>query len=447
MWAPAACLLLSSLSLSWSDQQSPLRKSQAQVFRMFTAPKDQCQQVCRDPAPTAGVRRGQLFCSPGELQRCIILDCPQLALCQNASSWEIQELVTEFESDHEKWNLTTTENWRALSESGTSPAPAYNQTAGQPTELSQTPHPLTGAHGNQTELGSSPPNSTNLGISAAPGNSSLGPISVTTGRPLATLTPQVLRATEEASTEPALTQRTQAGPAPLPATQDHDGSRNTTAGVTVPEPKAANGSAGDPRSQALTTPSEGSPTQGALTPTKAGSVGMPSDPQVVGTTPSLTLPSSQTSAATFRSTPPLSTSTRAESSPKPEAAPSTPQATDPGTTPTAILTSAARAAESPGPSQVPESTPFPTGPRPVSPTVPEPSLETGTESQYVPIVTSPLAQYLVKKNLLLAVLFAGTFLFLAVLVLLAMQAYESYKKKDYTQVDYLINGMYADSEM
>lgn len=28
-----------------------------------------------------------------------------------------------------------------------------------------------------------------------------------------------------------------------------------------------------------------------------------------------------------------------------------------------------------------------------------------------------------------------------------MQAYESYKKKDYTQVDYLINGMYVDSEM
>nr|KAF6342557.1 hypothetical protein mPipKuh1_001633 [Pipistrellus kuhlii] len=26
-------------------------------------------------------------------------------------------------------------------------------------------------------------------------------------------------------------------------------------------------------------------------------------------------------------------------------------------------------------------------------------------------------------------------------------AYENYKKKDYTQVDYLINGMYADSEM
>uniref|UniRef100_A0A8C9K4N4 Uncharacterized protein n=1 Tax=Panthera tigris altaica TaxID=74533 RepID=A0A8C9K4N4_PANTA len=26
-------------------------------------------------------------------------------------------------------------------------------------------------------------------------------------------------------------------------------------------------------------------------------------------------------------------------------------------------------------------------------------------------------------------------------------AYESYRKKEYTQVDYLINGMYADSEM
>ena len=41
----------------------------------------------------------------------------------------------------------------------------------------------------------------------------------------------------------------------------------------------------------------------------------------------------------------------------------------------------------------------------------------------------------------------GVTLFITVLILFALQAYESYRKKDYTQVDYLINGMYADSEM
>lgn len=51
------------------------------------------------------------------------------------------------------------------------------------------------------------------------------------------------------------------------------------------------------------------------------------------------------------------------------------------------------------------------------------------------------------KTILLVVLLLGVTLFITVLVLFALQAYESYKKKDYTQVDYLINGMYADSEM
>lgn len=49
-------------------------------------------------------------------------------------------------------------------------------------------------------------------------------------------------------------------------------------------------------------------------------------------------------------------------------------------------------------------------------------------------------------SLLLALLL-GVLFFIAVVVLFAVQAYESYRKKDYTQVDYLINGMYADSEM
>lgn len=70
-----------------------------------------------------------------------------------------------------------------------------------------------------------------------------------------------------------------------------------------------------------------------------------------------------------------------------------------------------------------------------------------TDNEYLVIAAEPLTQYLVDKSSLLAVLLVGTFFFLTVIVLFLMQAYESYKKKDYTQVDYLINGMYADSEM
>lgn len=69
------------------------------------------------------------------------------------------------------------------------------------------------------------------------------------------------------------------------------------------------------------------------------------------------------------------------------------------------------------------------------------------DNDYVLIAAEPLTQYLVDKSSLLAVLLVGTFFFITVIVLFLMQAYESYKKKDYTQVDYLINGMYVDSEM
>ncbi|XP_068539475.1 uncharacterized protein C11orf24-like [Anas acuta] len=70
-----------------------------------------------------------------------------------------------------------------------------------------------------------------------------------------------------------------------------------------------------------------------------------------------------------------------------------------------------------------------------------------TNNDYLLIAAEPLTQYLVDKSSLLAVLLFGTVFFITVIVLFLMQAYESYKKKDYTQVDYLINGMYADSEM
>lgn len=74
------------------------------------------------------------------------------------------------------------------------------------------------------------------------------------------------------------------------------------------------------------------------------------------------------------------------------------------------------------------------------------SCQPSTQGQHLVVTTKPLPLS-PNRSLLLAVLLLGVTLFFTVLVLFALQAYESYKKKDYTQVDYLINGMYADSEM
>ncbi|KAM5316979.1 uncharacterized protein C11orf24 homolog isoform 1-T4 [Glossophaga mutica] len=75
------------------------------------------------------------------------------------------------------------------------------------------------------------------------------------------------------------------------------------------------------------------------------------------------------------------------------------------------------------------------------------SCQLSTQGQYLVVTTNPLPLSPVNRSALLAVLLLGVTLFVTVLVLFALQAYESYKKKGYTQVDYLINGMYADSEM
>ncbi|XP_071974090.1 uncharacterized protein C11orf24 homolog isoform X1 [Engystomops pustulosus] len=70
-----------------------------------------------------------------------------------------------------------------------------------------------------------------------------------------------------------------------------------------------------------------------------------------------------------------------------------------------------------------------------------------SDEDVIVIVAEEVTKRVQNTSFLLAVLLLGNLFFLAVIVLFMLQAYESYKKKDYTQVDYLINGMYADSEM
>lgn len=63
----------------------------------------------------------------------------------------------------------------------------------------------------------------------------------------------------------------------------------------------------------------------------------------------------------------------------------------------------------------------------------------------VDIAGDALTRKVVDTASLLTVLLFGLLFFVVTVGVFATQAYESYKRKDYTQVDYLINGMYADS--
>ncbi|XP_016122961.1 uncharacterized protein C11orf24 homolog isoform X1 [Sinocyclocheilus grahami] len=63
----------------------------------------------------------------------------------------------------------------------------------------------------------------------------------------------------------------------------------------------------------------------------------------------------------------------------------------------------------------------------------------------IEVARDPLTSHLLNTSSLLAVLLFGLLFFVVTVALILKQAYESYKRKDYTRVDYLINGMYSDS--
>lgn len=66
-------------------------------------------------------------------------------------------------------------------------------------------------------------------------------------------------------------------------------------------------------------------------------------------------------------------------------------------------------------------------------------------SPVVKVAGQDLPGQVIDKASLLALLLFGLLFFFVVVAVFVTQAYESYRRKDYTQVDYLINGMYTDS--
>ncbi|KAF3854182.1 hypothetical protein F7725_022237 [Dissostichus mawsoni] len=81
----------------------------------------------------------------------------------------------------------------------------------------------------------------------------------------------------------------------------------------------------------------------------------------------------------------------------------------------------------------------------VSSTTTENIKEPVAPGKVVEDTVSALTLQLVDTASLLSVLLFGLLFFLVSVAVFVTQAYESYRRKDYTQVDYLINGMYTDS--
>ncbi|XP_062917905.1 uncharacterized protein C11orf24-like [Mobula hypostoma] len=75
------------------------------------------------------------------------------------------------------------------------------------------------------------------------------------------------------------------------------------------------------------------------------------------------------------------------------------------------------------------------------------AVSNGKSYVFPSVPAGALIKYLADTSSLMAILIFGVLFFLLSIILFAHKVIESYKRKDYVQVDYLINGMYADSDM
>ncbi|XP_004394102.1 PREDICTED: uncharacterized protein C11orf24 homolog [Odobenus rosmarus divergens] len=240
----------------------------------------------------------------------------------------------------------------------------------------------------------------------------------------------------------------------------------TTASARSPSQHAPGNSAANPAPpsgpQALNVSAQASTVQASAaqpvagmasgpTPTLSNTASEPTRPSVASMAPVATIAGTSTTAQAQEPT------TSTASAPAPHTSP-TPKGEATSSTTRPIPAPSTWGTAGPATTQSPEQVRPDTSPGAAS-TAPTPRSPRGskmpttalcplsTQGQYLVVTTKPLTPSLVNKGFLLAVLLLGVTLLIIVLVLLVLQAYESYRKKEYTQVDYLINGMYADSEM
>nr|XP_014433307.1 uncharacterized protein C11orf24 homolog [Pelodiscus sinensis] len=475
MWTAVAFFLLFSPCIS-ENRISILKESGTQVIRINRLSSEkQCKQACRGLLPS-----GNHYCNWSVFyqNRCILLHCRHLHGCQNANTQDVKDLLEEL--------VFKKREVRALDQNNTqesSQTSQENQTAQATAPPLSSTQVRTGITGTRTTLPAvitTPAPTTATAATTQTTREITGKISTTT--PTATANETVVTHTQISanSTIPASTT------APTNSSLMANDTSSSTArfektsymvfasGTRTPAPlsRATVASSESTVSRAMphTTeqPNTTIATHSTPTPSKASTVGLSPAPSVTATNSLQNLKTDVLDSA-VTSSPPKSASPAV---PAIKATSSTPEPlttsvegpkniTDKPSPTLLVQTKSAKtsATSQPttkatiGPWVITYST-FLTKLTTMGPTsAPKTTaLEFGRDQQNTDydnllVATNPLTRYLVDTSSLLAVLLFGIVFFITVLVLFAMQAYESYKKKDYTQVDYLINGMYADSEM
>nr|XP_020639837.1 uncharacterized protein C11orf24 homolog [Pogona vitticeps] len=465
MWATIVFFLLISLCVS-ENGSAILKENGVQIthVHLFSSLKH-CEQACKGPTAS-----GSRYCWSVLYQnRCVLLRCPQLNVCQNASTQDIKELMGEYmirkRRDHDTSNH---ENDTASTENPN-------------TEL---------MNKTNTEV----PLSSKAQAKTIAGNIAVNTITATTtiAQKTATTISQVRAGTiaitnnsnksiTTASKEPAVSTPNRTSVSSIPPYSTSSLSNSTDVSVkTTTSPGRAQGSN-------LTSGITGKiTTTEALQRTTVASLSTITKHSVLSTSLKLFLPSATsvpiTSVTIGRSSKPVSFSaTTMTHSPSTSAAVNM----------TLTATGSAITTASPTPTSPAEYIPVVTvkdkgTSNKATPTVLSKSVESPTTTAFTPSTSqlamttthgNPLGTFSTKSptasskaitvkqdkrqpdvgvvsnfrqvdvSLLFAVLLFGVLFFITIVVLFAIQAYESYRKKDYTQVDYLINGMYADSEM
>ncbi|XP_049637180.1 uncharacterized protein C11orf24 homolog [Suncus etruscus] len=172
---------------------------------------------------------------------------------------------------------------------------------------------------------------------------------------------------------------------------------------------------------------------------------MPSSTALEPTSPAVA-PGTTLKTPTMGTTPGTSTMGTSPGTPTVGTTPGTPTHSPATSRAPSPSTSQSPVPPSQGPTEMVTSrTPKPHGPE--APASPTPGNSGVLLSTLYLLTPEPRAPTPVSKNSLLAALVLGVALLLTAATLLGLQMRESYRKKDYTQVDYLINGMYADTPL
>ncbi|XP_076589811.1 uncharacterized protein C11orf24 homolog [Chaetodon auriga] len=400
--SPSVCLHLLCLLLLLTESSSTVPKKEPVTANPLT-PLSTTQANCSTACDNDGVRENATDSSETQ---------PQKNLNSLSVNHELNDTVASLIPPNQ-----------STGGSNSSTASLSNQPASQDHPL---PLPAT-----ETQHAA---NVTGLSAQAAHDGSitSTGNITSTTADPVGNVHATPVLVTSTTTTPPPSTTTTTMSPPSTTATTMSPTSNPTTTITTTST------------TTTKTVPTSTAPTS-AVPTSAAPTSAVPTSAAPTSAAPTSAAPTSTAAATT------ATTATTAAAAPPPP--PTRPATTVKATVTTVAVTTTTGIKKSPPPSsaatpQPPvQTTPLPKGPvnSTITPASHDELVPSGTRGAVIEVAGAALTRQLVDTASLLAVLLFGLLFFLVTVAVFVTQAYESYRRKDYTQVDYLINGMYTDS--